>query len=123
MIGQLAITVGVRESNGDVASVLSAVATNEKLSAVQRHVQREVVMGIGAGLMRSDRNLSQFATLDSHAGKMIGTLLADTRQVALDDNSDRSRRAQAIELIGYDSFDLARKTLSPLLDPRQPREI
>ena len=126
MIDQLAFTVGTSEPTTEVANVLAVLAGGgiDDLSADDLEVQTRALIRIGAGLKQSGRNLSQFAAaVDRPTLRMIDKLLADARGVVLDVGSTVGRREEAIERVGYGSFEVARQTLSPLLGARQPAKI
>ncbi len=112
MIGQLASVVGAKNRADEIDQMLTAATSSPAFDVVVRN--------LGGGLKRAGRDLNHL-TLDSRWP--IGRMLHDANTTALATNETLQDRLQAIELLGYTSFESARETLTQLLDARQPREI
>lgn len=122
MIGQLAYGVGARNNEDDVNKVLAELAQRHDPSTATSDMA--VMKNVGAGLKRASRNLNQLAEdKTTPGGRLVAKMLDDAQDIALASDGDLQRRLQAIELLGYGSFDGVRPTFEELLDARQPHEI
>jgi len=122
MIGQLAFGVGAKNVSDDIDLVLHAAAEISERSTTL--IQHGVVMNIGAGLKRSKRDLTQIANDKSKpGGRLVALLLYEAQRTAIATDGELQQRLDAIELLGYSSFESVREMLASLLDARQPQEV
>ncbi|HUY93466.1 MAG TPA: PVC-type heme-binding CxxCH protein [Pirellulales bacterium] len=111
---ELAFIIGARNQGDEVQAVLAsgavlAAQTNERL-------QMALVLGLGDGLKLAGAKLPAASRLISH-------LLEAAQRIAGDDRAEPADRQQALQLLGYAEFSVARPVLVALLDSRQPQAV
>jgi putative heme-binding domain-containing protein len=122
ILRQLAVVVGARDRAEEIEPTLSALASLPADKSA-RVAQATILLGLGDGLKRAKRNLSDLKDRDSPAGKLIDALLGDSAQIALDDRLPVAARQGAVELLSYGSYAQSKTALVELLDARQPKEL
>jgi putative membrane-bound dehydrogenase-like protein len=117
----LALVVGARNRAGEGGRVLAAVATRDPGDP---EVSRAVMLGLGDGLARAGRRLTDLkAGLSPAAAACLDAQFADAELLAGDPSRAAGLRAEAITLLGYGTFDRGKAILPGLLVPLEPPEI
>lgn len=120
---QLALVVGARDRKEEMEKVVAALAAWPE-SPESRVVQTNALLGLGEGQRRARKSLKALASPpEAPAAKLIAAVLADAATMAQNPRLEVSARQNGVEMLGYGSFEEARKALVPLLDARQPREL
>ncbi|MEW6305163.1 MAG: PVC-type heme-binding CxxCH protein [Verrucomicrobiota bacterium] len=117
---QLAMVVGARAKPAEIQPVLNALAADDQFP---RALQSSIVMGVADGLRRARKAITTVVDKSSPAAQLVGRLLAGAQQQARNASLPPVERVQAVQLLGYDTFDRVEPALKALLDPRQPQEI
>jgi putative membrane-bound dehydrogenase-like protein len=119
LLRPLAMVVGARARPAEAARILAALAASgTDVSA------REVALGLGEGLDRSGRRLSDLGTdLPGDTAAWLDRLFVDSRAQITDDSAPPDRRIQAVALVGQDRPDRALVILPRLLASRQPPAV
>jgi putative heme-binding domain-containing protein len=117
----LALVVGARNRPGEAARILAAVGA---VGAGDAEAGRAVTLGLGDGLARAGRRLSDLkAELSPAAAAWLDRQLAEAEVLAADHSRIPGRRAEAVALLGHGSFERAKGIIRGLLVPLEPPEI
>jgi putative heme-binding domain-containing protein len=119
LVRSLAAVVGARNRSAEIEGtlrVLTGAADGSRL------VQREVVLGLGEGLLRAGRTLQSLKP-DGPAHRLLPELFAEAKQTAVSKKASIEGRTQATLLLAHADPAAARPTLRALLDPRQPQPL
>lgn len=120
---QLAFLTGARADNESVTRVLRALI-GLPAGAEARVIQTNVVVGMGDGLRRAKRNLTDYtARAGTAAQDWLNGLTAEAARIAVDSEQSETVRRNGVELLSYGNYDAAQIPLRKLLDPREPREL
>jgi putative membrane-bound dehydrogenase-like protein len=119
LVHALASVVGARNRPVEIERTLR-VLTGEATGS--RPVQREIVLGLGEGLLRAGLTL-QSLKHEGPAGQLLPELFAEAKQTAVNEKARTEDRAQATLLLAHADPAVARPTLRLLLDPRQPQPL
>ncbi|MFI5454189.1 MAG: PVC-type heme-binding CxxCH protein [Isosphaerales bacterium] len=119
LLRPLAVVIGARGRPGEAGRVLAAVAAPGPDEA-----GRDVALGLGEGLARSGRKLSDLgADLPRTAVAWLDRLHAASASLVVDESAPPDRRARAIALLGQGDADRAVAILPGLLASRQPPAV
>lgn len=114
---QLALVVGGRNRQTEVASVLNAV---EAISGPkQSAIRRIIILGLGEGLRSSRSNLSRFAKDSPATAELLSGLISSANKTLANSSSSSKQRIQAIEMLAHGRFDDVQEALVSMLDSRQ----
>ena len=115
----LAVVVGARAIPGEAGRILAALA-----AMVYDESARDLALGLGEGLARSGRRLSELGVeLPGDTAAWLDRLFADSRAEVADDSAPPDQRTRAIALVGQDHADRALAILPRLLASRQPPAV
>ena len=121
LLRPLALVVGVRNRPGEPGRILAAIGVGRTEDA---EAIRAVMLGLGDGLARAGRRLSDVkAELSPAAAAWLERQLADAAVLAADRSGKPERRAEAVALLGHGDFDRVKELLRLLLVPIEPPEV
>lgn len=132
--------IGTPATIRDLARVLGTRAKEPELTAFFEFVERpipsrpkltladsmliEPTLGLGEGLLRSNKNLAAvLAESNSPGAKRIQSLIDRSLATLADSNAESTVRLRFAPLLGFVRFEQARSVLAELLTPNQPAEI
>lgn len=119
LVHALASVVGARNRPAEIEDLLRLLT---KAAAGSRPVQRDMVLGLGEGLLRTGQTL-QSLKLDKSAGRLLPELFAEAKQTAVNEKASIEDRTQATLLLAHADPAVARPALRQLLDSRQPQPL
>jgi putative membrane-bound dehydrogenase-like protein len=120
---QLALSVGGESDPGELKSVARALLSSPA-GANARMWQTEIVCGLGEGLRRKGKSLDAvFQDIEPAVNTLAAALLQDAGRIVSDGNAELASRIQAVQLLGYAPFSVARNPLLSCLESRQPSEL
>jgi len=117
-LGQLSSIIGSRRVNAETSRVLELITAPGR----PRAMQRDLLLGMGEGLLRTGRTLDALK-MPAAARNLLDELVRDAERTAVDRKAAITDRTAAIQLLAHAPFDRARPTLRQLLDVRQPQEV
>ncbi|MDB6025516.1 MAG: Cytochrome c, partial [Verrucomicrobiales bacterium] len=120
MVKQLSFMIGARPNDAEVGPALALASAPSTPSAVR------IIMfaGMADGLKRAGKSITKIVSDPaSPAGQTIGAMFHVAQEVALMKDGILSQRQEAIQMLGYNDFPKVEKTLTALLDARQPQEL
>jgi putative membrane-bound dehydrogenase-like protein len=121
LLRPLALVIGARNRPGEAVRTLAEIA---RRGPADTDAVRAVLLGLGDGLARAGRTLSDLKPeLSSDAADWLLRQLADAEALAADHSRSPGRRAEAVALLGHGTYDRVAKPLSRLLVPLEPYEI
>ncbi len=119
LLRPLAMVVGARGQSRELVRVLTAAAARGSDEA-----GHEIALGLGEGLVRSGRRLSdQTVALAKSTAGWLDRLFAESAALAADESATPERRARAVAILGQGRPDQALANLPRLLDSRQPPAV
>ena len=114
----LAEIVGAR---GKSAEILATIAT---LNRSPERLRLPIAVSLGMGLRRIRKSFDSVLSDDSTGNqKSIEQLLQRSSEISRDANESLEIRQQAIQFLGFGTFEKAQPILLSLLDVQQPQEI
>ena len=122
LLSQLAQIVGVRNHTDEVERLILSLAEDTSEIA-NSNFHDAAVLGLGGGLIQSGGRLPSPSVLPSIAASFLRSLVERAEATALNVDAEETARQQAIELLGCLEFEVARPTLTNLLDPLEPQSI
>ena len=121
LVRDLATVVGARNQPAEIVWVLGAFA---RLNPAAAAVERQFLIGLGNGLKRSGKGLSNLPTpTTSSASLRIDRLVSQAKETAGDDAVGSDQRLTAIELLATADFGRSSDALAALIAPRVPQTI
>lgn len=122
LLGDLAAIVG---TSGDGAGLRQVLHVLRADAAGLQDWQLAVLEGVGKGLRRGGRSLSQFWRDQSAAGRTnsLPRYFKEAAATAVDSQRPLARRTTAVRVLGYGPFEEVAPGLRQLLQPQQPAEI
>ncbi|WP_165063794.1 PVC-type heme-binding CxxCH protein [Paludisphaera rhizosphaerae] len=118
LLRSLALVVGARGHEDEIGRVLAALSRRERNDAAV-----DVALGLGDGLSRNRRKLSDLKGLPPASAEWLSGLFNSAATIAPDDSSEAVRRTQAAAVLGQADYDRASRALAPLLGPNQPSAL
>jgi putative heme-binding domain-containing protein len=100
----IAVTIGARNDKAEIAAAAELARTSPG-----------ILRGLGDGLKRASRTLAGVPEL--------APILDEAKRDALDDAHGDARRIEAIRILSYGEFDIAKKCLPRLLDSPAPEPV
>lgn len=118
----LAKQTGSTGQDGDVARALETI---DALPAEEDGLARSAVRGIIQGMKQAGRGAESQAILarSQRAEALLASLLESARREAVDAQKDVAVRADAIQTLGFDTFEYNREVLPPLIAEHEPAEV
>jgi putative heme-binding domain-containing protein len=114
---QLALVVGGRNRQAEVASVLNLVEISP--GAKSDAVRRAIILGLGEGLRRSRSSLSQHAQDSPATAELLSGLISKANSTLVNSKSTSKQREQSIAMLAHGRFDDVREVLVAMLDSRR----
>ena len=102
-LGQLAAIIGSRRADADTSHVLELVTAPGR----PRAMQRDLLLGMGDGLLRTGRTLDALK-MPAAARNLLDELVRDAERIAADQKAAIADRTAAIQLLAHAPFDRAR---------------
>ena len=115
LLRSLALVVGARGRDEEIGVVLGALARGGRDDSAV-----EAALGLGGGLSRDRRRLSDLKGLPKPSADWLAALFDQAAAVAPDDEAEPEARARAAAVLGQAGYDRAAATLPALLEPNQP---
>ncbi len=120
-LGQLALQIGARARQSEVATVLGAV---EALPPTEKALAAVLVRGLGDGLAKSRSPLrKELLAGTARTGKLLRDLLSGAKRRAGDDKLSVKNRVEAVRTLALGAFGDVGKQLKVLLDSTQPQLV
>lgn len=117
-LAQLASIIGSRRVNAETSRVLELVTAPGRAKSVQR----DLLLSLGEGLLRTGRTLDA-VKMPTAARNLLNELVRDAERTAADPKAAIADRTAAIQMLAHAPFDRAKPTFRQLLDVRQPQEV
>jgi putative heme-binding domain-containing protein len=119
-LGQLALLIGTRGRQSEVAAVLRGV---DALSGEEKALAGAMVRRLSEGLARGSSPLRKQLAGSARAREILGDLIATSRKLAADDKGPLKDRAEAVRTLALGAFTDVRGVLGGLLDSRHPQPL
>ncbi|MFO0902640.1 MAG: PVC-type heme-binding CxxCH protein [Pirellulales bacterium] len=127
LVREAAAIAGARSQPEEVRRLLALLRTPPRGPLAADYsvaaFQNELLLGLSEGLLRTGKRLGTVIDRDSIDRQEVEQRLAQSRQLARDQNASLDLRLQALQLASLSDFADCRQTLTALLDARQPPQI
>jgi len=108
-ISALAEIVGARGQQSEVDRLLESLESTPTITL-------KSIVALGKGLRRAKKQLDQ-------DNRLVASFFAQAEQVVADTETKLNERLGFVELLGFQSFERAKRLLLKLLDAREPQEL
>jgi putative membrane-bound dehydrogenase-like protein len=120
-LAELARQIGARGDRRELASLASdVVAARDSNQPIASELLVAALRGVGSHAAEVRRQLSQTAP---EIDPLIDELVADSLQVAIDDDASLESRVAAVDQLAMGEFAAVSPTLGELIAPHQPQEV